>query len=339
MKNIFLLLLASILLAGCSARTTEPVVPVISTLSLTAPKSPHPTFTLLPTVTQEPTQTPAPILVTREAALDSCRGNSPDRIDKYITQAYSTNNFWSTTICQDNGIYTKVVKLGKDKVWKIPALDTDETTSGADWFWEPYLWSVDGDYLYLTPKYLGFIDSPWLIYSNGFGLARLDLSTGLFDTWLKPRDGGYTFALSEDGRLFASLSDIPRTINIRDVKTLDEQKLNFREKYKILEIRWTPDGANLIIFTEETADDPSQSGFSIFVYNFERDDLTKLVDKNNLNSLYSSDEFEEPRIHISDQSNEILSLSDTLQDGYFEVNLQTGEVIQMDDLGTPITNP
>ena len=101
-----------------------------------------------------------------------------------------------------------------------------------------------------------------------------------------------------------------------------------------MEIRWTPDRANLIILTEETADDPSQSGFSIFVYNFERDDLAKLVDKNSLNSLYSSDEFEEPRVHISNLSNEILSLSDTLQDGYFEVNLQTGEVIQTDDLGT-----
>ena len=63
--------------------------------------------------------------------------------------------------------------------------------------------------------------------------------------------------------------------------------------------------------------------------------LTKIV----LNSLYSSDEFEEPRIHISNLSNEILSLSDTLQDGYFEVNLQTGEFIQTDDLGTPVANP
>jgi WD40 repeat protein len=178
-----------------------------------------------------------------------------------------------------------------------------------------------------------------LIYSNGFGLAQLDLSTGVLSTWLKPDFNGHTFGLSEDGRLFASFSDIPRTINIRDIKTGQEQTLNFKEKYNILEIRWTPDGARLVVFTEEKAEDPSEGGFSIFVYDFQSDELNKLVDKNSLSSIYSSDEFEEPRIYISDLSNETLSLSDIHQEAYFKVDLQSGELTQTDDLGTPIAVP
>jgi hypothetical protein len=231
-----------------------------------------------------------------------------------------------------------VEKLGKDKFYKIPALNTDVKTSGPDWIWEPYLWSIDGNYLYLKPRYLGSIDNPGL-YSSGFGLIQLDLSSGERNTFLKPRVEGYNFALSEDGRLFAFLSDIPRTIIIRDVKIKEEHQLSFKEIYKILEMRWTPDEARLIILTEESAEDPAQGGFSIFEYSLEGKDLKKLVDKNNLNSLYSSDPSAEPRIYISDLSNEILSLSDQLQDGYFDVNLQTGEVTQTNDLGTPMAAP
>lgn len=339
MKKPLLLLIASIMLASCSARATEPVVSATSIPSSTLTKSSLPTLTVAPTFTAEPTQTPDLKIATREAALDSCRGNNQNNIDKFIHQAFSTNQFWSATVCQDNGIYTKVAKIGKEKVYKIPAIDTDPTTSGPDWFWEPYLWSVDGDYLYLVPRYLGFIDSPWLLNSSGFGLTQLDLSTGARNVLLPPRGEGYTFGLSEDGRLFAYLTDIPRTINILDVKTKEKRQLSFKERYNILEMRWTPEGAKLIILTEESAEDPAHGGFSIFEYSLEGDDLTKLVDKNNLNSLYSSDPSQEPRIYISDLSNNVLSLTDILEERYFDVDLQTGKVTQTNGLGTPVAAP
>ena len=339
MQKPLLLLLAFIMLAGCSAQATEPVVSATSIQYPTATEMSQPTSTLPPASTPESTQTPDPMLATREAALDSCRQNNQDNIDKFIHQAFSANQSWSATVCQDDGIYTKVAKLGKEKVYKIPAVDTDPGTSGPDWFWEPYLWSVDGDYLYLIPRYLGFIDSPWLIYSSGFGLSQLDLSTGARNVLLQPRGAGYTFALSEDGRLLAYLTDIPRTINILDVKTKEKHQLSFKERYNILEMRWTPEGAKLIILTEESAEDPASGGFSIFEYSLEGDDLTKLVDKNNLDSLYTSDEFDEPRIYISGLSNDVLSLSDILEEEYFEVDLQTGEVTHRDGLGTPVAAP
>jgi hypothetical protein len=339
MKKILLLLLVSILLAGCTARATEPVVSEIRTSVPTATERPRPTPTQPPTSTQEPTQTPDPLLATQAAALESCHGNSPDNIDKYIDRGYSATRLWSATVCQDNGIYTKVSELGKDKVYKIPALDTDAQTAGPDWVWEPYLWSVDGDYLYLTPSYLGSIDGTGPANLSGYGLTQLDLSSGARNVLLQPRAEGYTFALSEDGRLFAYLTDVARTISILDVKTKEKQKLSLDDEYSILDMRWTPDGARLLILTEESGMDPNQGGFSIFEYSLEGKDLKKLVDKNNLNSLYTADQFDEPRLFISGLTNDILSLSDRLGEALFEVNLQSGEVIQTDALGTPVAAP
>jgi hypothetical protein len=339
MKNTLLILLASILLVGCTAQATGTVVPEISSQSATATEKPRPTLTLPPTSTQEPTQTPNPVVVTQQAALDSCRGNSQDSIDQYVTRGYSATRFWSATVCQDDGIYTKVTELGKDKTFKVQAVDTDAKTSGPDWLWEPYLWSVDGDYLYLTPTYLGSVDGPAAIDSSGYGLMQLDLSNGERNVFLKPRAEGYTFTLSEDGRLFAYLTDIPRTIQLLDVMTKETQRLRFDKEYKILDMRWTPDGARLILLTEESGMNPTQSGFTIFEYSLEGKDLKKLVDKNNLNSLYTADKFDEPGIFISGLTNELLSLSGKLQEGYFAVNLKTGEVIQTNDLGTPIAAP
>jgi hypothetical protein len=339
MKKTLILLIASIMLVSCTAQATEPVVPISNTPLSTATERPLPTLTLAPTSTQEPTQTPDPALATREAALASCRGNGQDNIDKYITQAYSATRFWSAKVCQDDGVYTKVEQLGKDKVYKIPALDTNPKMAGSEVFWEPYLWSVDGNYLYLTARNAGIIESPWLFYSSGFGLTQLELDTGARNVLLQPRRDGYTFALSEDGRLFAYLTDIPRTIDILDVKTKEKHQLSFKERYKILEMRWTPDGAKLIILTEESAEEPSQGGFSIFEYSMEGNDLVKLVEKNNLNSIYSPDPSTEPRIFISNLTNEVLSLADTQQQFFFDVDLGTGEVIPTNVLSTATATP
>jgi hypothetical protein len=339
MKKTLLLLLVSILFAGCTAQATQTEAPEARTPVSTATERPSPTLTLSPTFTPEPTHTPDPVVVTRQAALDSCKGNSQDNIDQSIDRGYSATRFWSATVCQDDGIYTKVSRLGKEKVYKIPALDTDAGTAGPDWVWEPYIWSVEGDYLYLTPTYLGSIDGAGTGHRSGYGLTQLDLESGARQVLLQPLQEGYTFALSEDGRLFAYLTDIPRTINILDVKTKEKQRLSLDRDYKILDMRWTPDGARLLILTEELGRDPSQSGFTVFEYSLEGKKLKKLVDKNNLGSLYTIDLFDEPRVFISGLTNEALFLSDILGEGYFQVNLSTGEVIQTEGLGTPIPAP
>ena len=317
MKKTLLLLLVSILLAGCTAQATQPVVSEISTPVIDgsgkAASHSH-AATDFHAGANPDSRSVACNPGSRPGVLP---GNSQDNIDKYIDRGYSATRFWSATVCQDDGIYTKVSKLGKDKVYKIPALDTDAQTAGPDWVWEPSIWSVDGDYLYLTPSYLGSIDSTGTANLSGYGLTQLDLSSGARNVLLQPRAEGYTFALSEDGRLFAYLTDIPRTVSILDVKTKEKQKLSLDKEYNILDMRWTPDGARLLILTEELGMDPSQSGFTIFEYSLEGKDLTKLVDKNNLGSLYTVDKFDEPRLFISGLTNELLSLSDRLGRGVF----------------------
>jgi hypothetical protein len=349
MKRFVALILTTIFLTSCTAKpkniaslpaSTQTKVPVASIEA--GPTHPSATPTILPMTsrTSLPTVTLEPIISTRESALDSCTGNNKNRFDKYISQAYFSSNEWSVIICQDNGIYTKVSNPNQGIVWNVPAID-DDTNSGPEWYLQPYLWSVDEKYLYLTPKCLCSIDSPWLIYSSGYGLFRLNLSTGQLDTWLKPReDGWYSFAFSKDGKLFAfSPNEFPRTIKIRDLVLGNAEDLSFKEQYSVLEYRWTPDNSRLVIVTEESAGDKSQSGFSIFVYNVKSEILEKIVNKNNLNSSFPTEEFIEPRIYISDLSNEVLFLSDIFQESDFELNIRTRKLIQVDELTNPTPTP
>ena len=188
--------------------------------------------------------------------------------------------------------------------------------------------------MYLIAAYPGTIESSGMAHLSGYGLNQLELSSGARNVLLKPRAEGYTFALSEDGRLYAYLTEIPRTISILDVKTKEKLKLSLDKEYNIVDMRWTPDGARLLILTEELAEGAIPGGFSIFEYSLEGRDLVKLVDKNNLNSLYTADRFDEPRLFISGLTNEFLFLSDRLGEAFFEVDLLSGEVVPTNDPGT-----
>ena len=266
------------------------------------------------------------------SAIELCSGNHD--VSKYIEyrkNSYSSNNSWIAMVCQDNGVYTKVSNSKQGIVWNIPAFDDGQTNSGLEWYWLPYLWSGDGKYLYLQPVCLCFIDSPWLIYSSGFGLSRLNLETGQADIWLKPNDSFYSFELTQDGELFAfSPPDSSHVVKIRDLISDEEQSLSFKEKYSILEYRWTPDKSRLVIFTEERGSVQSENGFSIFVYDISTEILKKLVDKNNLNSSFPTEDRIEPRIYISELSNGTLMLSDIDQENNFQLDIQTGELTRLD---------
>jgi hypothetical protein len=217
-----------------------------------------------------------------------------------------------------------------EKTWSVPAVEDNSSTPEPSWYWMPYLWSDDGNYLYLQAVCLCSIDSPWLIYSDGYGIARLDLSTGQVDIWLKPSDNPwYSFAFSEDETLFAfSPNEVPRTIRIRDLVSGTEQDMSFKEKYSVLQYRWTPDHSKLVILTEESDPDDSKSGFSVFTYSVKSERLKKVLEKNRLNSSFPTPEAIEPRIFISELSNDILYLSDVYQENDFTLNIRTGELTQ-----------
>jgi hypothetical protein len=255
---------------------------------------------------------------------------------KHLSKTYFTHENWGAVVCSDNSIYTRVSNESLNITWNVPPFDDDVSTPEPIAYWQPYVWSGDGRYLYLEPIFLGYIDSPWLIYSSGFGLSRLNLETGEFGIWLEPNIFGHSFEFTQDEKLFAfSPPDFNNTINIRDLISGREQSLSLKEKYSILQYRWTPDGSRLVILTEESAGDSSQSGFSIFVYNIKNEVLRKLLDKNNLNSSFLTEDFIEPRISISDLSNDVLFISDIFQENAFELNISTGELIQVSESLTP----
>lgn len=324
-----------LIVVSCSSELQNSVPPKFSTVTIALSSTPliAPTVTLTssPTSTKIVTSTADPILLTQEAIVSSCASAERTWYSKHLPYAFFTNELWGAVVCSDKGVYTKVSNSSLDKTWIVPSLDGDLSTPEPSWFWEPYLWTNDGKYLYLQARCLCFIDSPWLIYSSGFGLSRINLETGQVDTWLKPNDSSYSFEFTQGGELFAfSPPDSSHVIKIRDLISGEEQSLSFKNKYTILEYRWTPDKSRLVIFTEERGTNQSENGFSIIVYSMDSKILEKLVDKNNLNDSFPTEEYIGPRIYISELSNQVLRMEDVFQENVFELDIRTGELTKLD---------
>lgn len=336
MKNLLWVVLV-ILIVGCTNQN----------LQLENTKTPTP-YLLTPTTTSAPFVAPTilihtldPISATQQSVIESCTRTERDYYTKFVSNYYFTNGHWAAYVCSDNGVYAKIVNGTLNSTWIIPAIDEDLSVEGAEWYWLPYFWSDDEKYLYLRPVCFCFIDSPWLIYSSGYGLSRLDLNTGELNIWLKPYHGGYSFEFSSDKKLFAYYPpDLSNTIKIKNLFSNEEKILSLKEKYIILGFRFTPDTSKLFILTEEYDNDSLESKYSIFIYNLRNDFLMKLVDKSNLGYAFPAKEFAEPpRIYISELTNEFLVIIDDYYGLEFKVNIKTGEWIKTDFRATPSSIP
>lgn len=345
MKKIIQWVFVLVFLVSCSTnlQTSMPSLYLVETNIPVPTNTVSSKMIISPTISNTPSLVPVrtttptsdPTFLTQEAVVSSCAAKERAWYTKHLSSTYFVNDQWSAVVCSDNRIYTKVWNTSRDSEWIVPSYDAVNDVDPS-WYWKPYLWSSDGRYLYMEPICLCFIDSPWLIYASGYGLSRLDLNSGQLSVWLTPSDNPwYIFAFSDDTKLFAfSPPDLYRTIKIRNLLTGGERSVNFKEKYNILEYRWTPDGSRLVIFTEEYANDPLENGFSIFVYSLKNDALIKIVDKNNLNFTFPTEDFIEPRMAISAVTNEVLKLS-----GYgrneFQINIRSGEFISTPEIATP----
>lgn len=324
-----------LLMVSCS---TEPqnIIPQTSVASIDSPVPANTVFStplITPTVsstpraipTKTPTTTPDPILLTQEAEVSACAGSEKNWFDKFIRDTYFMNDQWNAYMCKDVGLYTKVSNPTDEIVWNIPSVDDDQNNPGPEWYWLPFLRSTNGKYLYLKPVCLCYIDGPWLIYSSGFGLSRLDLNTGEFAVWLKPDVAVYSFEFTQDGNLFAfSPPEFSGTIKITDLISGEEQVLSLKESYAILEYRWTPDNLHLVIFARE-----SSIGYSVLVYKLQSEVIRKVVDKNNIDFSILPDYPDEPRYYVSDVSNDSLVISDVHDEGDFSINIHTGEIVKI----------
>lgn len=344
MNKVAFGILIVLLVTSCSSELQNIATPSTTifshpTLPRVPSSEPASTSTIVvsfPSATKALTLTPNPILLTQKAVVSSCAASERSWYTKHLSGTYFTNEQWEAVVCSDDGIYTKIWNTPLGLTWKVPLLTNDRVYENdvhieEQWYWVPYLWSENGIYLYMKPVCLCFIDSPWLIYSSGFGLSRLDLSAGQFDIWFKPSGiTSYSFAFTEDGNIFAfSPEQLPEMIKIRDLESGNEQLLGFKDKYSILEYRFTPDNSRLVIFTEEYESDSSKSGFSVFVYYLKTEILKKLLDKNNLNFSLPTETHIEPRIFISEVTNDLLTLNDVWDENDFQLNLWTGELVQV----------
>lgn len=332
----FLWILLALFILSCTNQNLQ-----IDNIKTSTPHSLTSTSTSTPFVT--PTlliDTPDPIFATQQSTIESCTRPERDWFTEFIYNDYYTNGQWNAFICSDTGIYTKVSNETDNLVWIIPSFDQDLSIPGPEWYWLPYIWSNDGKYLYFKSKCFCYIDGPGYIYTNGFGLSRLSLETGQFDIWLEPSALGYSFEITQGGEFLAvDSNNLSNTIEIKDLITNTKRNLIFKEKYWILKYRFTPDNSHLVILTAEYNNDASKNGFSVFSYNIKSDYLRKLVDKNNLNNSFPTEEFYFLRIFISDLSNDILYLSDTFQENDFQIILETGEIIDMNLLITLTSTP
>ena len=343
MNKVIVYFLIILLLTACTTeiqRTISPVsiVSPMPTSTIFSQSAVGPTNISAPRSISTETSTPTlePVHLAEDAVVSSCAAKERTWYTKHLSATYYVNDQWVVVVCSDDGIYTKVMNKTLNIIWKIPAV-YDNSNKFPSWYWIPFLWSPDGKYLYMKPVCLCFIDSPWLIYASGYGLSRLNLNSGQLDVWLIPSDNPwYIFAFSDDVKLFAfTPPDFYRTIKVRNLVTGEERNINFKGKYNILEYRWTPDNSRLVVFTEEYVDNLSENGFSVFVYSLKNDALIKLLDKNNLNFTFPTDKYIEPRMAISDLTNESLKLSDVYGENEFQISIRSGEVVSMPENVTP----
>lgn len=346
-RKLLQFILACVVIGCSGVSQNDEIPPVLNTLTTTSTlintnleevvftstvsHTPQPTQTTLPN-----SPTPVPFSLTENAIIAACNGTERFWYTKHLSAQYYVNEQWGAVICSDIGIYTKVINESLNVVWKIPSVEGSPDTSEPSWYWKPLLWSPNGKYLYLEAICLCFIDSPWLIYADGFGLSRLDLFSGQFDVWLKPSDNPwYNFVFSDDTRFFAfTPTGLYQVVKIRDLMTGEEKSISLKEKYNVLKYQWTPDNSRLVIFAEEHAEDPLEAAFVIFVYSLKDETLIKIAGIKKKEILASTDPYDSPRILISNLTNDVLELSDLYSEEKFQVNLRSGEFISLTKLAT-----
>jgi hypothetical protein len=195
---------------------------------------------------------------------------------------------------------------------------TWEVESGGEGWFEvmlsPVHWSVDGRYLYftLTPFVDGFV-----LYMDGSGLQRLDLSNGQVTEILAGQGELQAFSISPDSTQLAYVrnEEEAESIILRDLGTGEEQRW---EVSSVLAqaggITWSPDASALVLLVTRG-----------FRWEEARTDLVLLNLRNHTRDVLLEDD---PRIFywIEWIDEHTLYLEDLTVTGW-RLDLETGEMI------------
>jgi hypothetical protein len=318
MRKSFILLM--ILLSSCA--------PVLQN-ELAIPVSPSPaalastpaTTTIAPTLIPSPIITPDRVYATVDASIDACGGEHT--LNRHKDLQLSPDEQWVVSVCVDQGHYTRVARSDGAAKWKLPFF-VDENSYGPGWYFQPYHWSKDGRYLYLTLGSLFAIDGPGLAFVEGFGLYRLELVSGDLVTWFPADISGYSFSISLDEHWFIFVDpDNRQVVRIRDMLSGNEASLVFKEKYQTIgDFVWSQDSLKVIIVAAIRDWNSSDAGFSLFSYDIETKQLTTLVD-NDAHQLLPEVNEDGDNVWLSD---EVLQLASWDDNSICELNIRTAEL-------------
>lgn len=167
---------------------------------------------------------------------------------------------------------------------------------------EPFLWSKDGKYVYIT-CYHGPHDSSVKFYGNHFKdgdcIIRFDIETGKAVELVPDlHPGYYAFAISPDNNLivYANQNDAVVKVKLLDLNTKSE-KIIFTAEKNIIEVGsfgWSPDMSKLLF---STSDDEGKD--SIFLLDLTTLEVQPII--TNFSKLFVFDSWNENgKVYYSD---------------------------------------
>jgi hypothetical protein len=260
-----LILFSLVVLVGCMTPSTSIVKPTFTSITTASA-----TTALISTLTSIPSETPTPTndpayLAWHATAIgiyesqETARWQAWDEISTQVAGfplSCEVIDRWSSSISPDGNWFAsscsgyldqKLVVVNKEGAkWVLTFEDflPPEKDKDARGSLDPKFWSPGGEYLYFTSHlgYSGGGSQCMYTFNGAYGLFRLNLNTGSWNTLLSANDNfpGDQILFSPTGKYYAaSINGVTITV----LKTGE----SFNTKIPgVMQLSWSPDGMHLV---------------------------------------------------------------------------------------------
>jgi Tol biopolymer transport system component len=289
-------------LRSTPSATWDGQLPSTLATSTTTPFRPTPTNTPRPTLAPAPSPTPRP-------------SPTPDlgAMQETTTSFTSPDGEWVMRVARalpldDQGeLYAD---YGHDRVEVSSSDGTRSWTVIEEWFtlglglggYEPYLWTPDGRYLYIT--YVPVPDG-CALFVNGTDLRKVDLGSGEVTQLVPPV--GLNISLSPDEDTLAYIGYRDRGLVLRDLETGQERQVDVYQSGDEAagDILWSPDGSALVLtLAHQPCTTNWATSTSILRVDAETLEVTPLIEQDQ--RLFTTTEWSQPDQVILKDDNENL---------------------------------